>query len=54
MTKPNYNLSSLEGRRNRIHGLMLAAQLIAAKEKIKAEQLKLFDNLKSEDTKVKM
>ncbi len=48
MTK-QANLSSLEGRSNHIRGLVEAAKAIEAEEKIKAQQLKLFDNLKLED-----
>jgi hypothetical protein len=50
MAKLN-NLGSLEGRRNQIHGLMLAAKQMQAEEKIRAEQQKLFDKMKSEDVK---
>jgi hypothetical protein len=49
MAKTNYNLSSLEGRANYIHGLAEAAKLIAAQETIKKQQLKLFAQMKPED-----
>jgi hypothetical protein len=46
-----YDLGSLEGRQNRMRGLVEAAKKIAAQEQAKKTQLKLFETLKSEDAK---
>jgi uncharacterized membrane protein len=44
-------LGSLAGRQNHIRGLVEALQQVAAEERIKAVQLKLFENLKPGDAK---
>jgi hypothetical protein len=38
----------------KIRGLVKAAKVIAAEEKIKRDQLELFDKLKTEDSKYRM
>lgn len=43
------NLSSFEGRQQHMRGLAEAAKQIAAEERVKQVQLKLFENLKTED-----